>query len=228
MSRNQLKYIAYVSMLLDHLGHVLFPEQTWLRLLGRFAAPLFFYFAAVSVSQTRNKTRYLLRLTIFALISEPFFNQMIGGKWSDFRGQNVYFTIFLGVAACCSIQVIRTEINKRAAGFGWLAILFAAPFAAVANQCRVDYKAYGVLMIVGFFCVKEFHLNEPIGNTVVLFLSVPISMAYHYVSYQNIVITEAVLIPPEKEDQRRMSRLWYAFYPVHIAVLVLVKQLFFQ
>jgi len=43
LTNNQLKIIAMVSMLLDHVGLMLFPQVRWLRIVGRLAYPIFAY-----------------------------------------------------------------------------------------------------------------------------------------------------------------------------------------
>ncbi len=46
LSGNALKIIACVSMLVDHIGMILFPDVVALRIVGRLAMPLFALFYA--------------------------------------------------------------------------------------------------------------------------------------------------------------------------------------
>ena len=41
-----LKLIAMVSMVFDHVGDNFFPEQTWMRVIGRIAMPIFAFCVA--------------------------------------------------------------------------------------------------------------------------------------------------------------------------------------
>ncbi len=41
-----LKLIAMVCMVFDHVGDNFFPEQTWLRVIGRIALPIFAFCVA--------------------------------------------------------------------------------------------------------------------------------------------------------------------------------------
>ena len=50
MNANRLKGIACLSMLLDHIGYVLFPQVEWLRWCGRLALPIFAFLVAYSTS----------------------------------------------------------------------------------------------------------------------------------------------------------------------------------
>ena len=65
-----LKIVAMVTMLMDHLGVIFFPEVDWLRTIGRLAFPLFAYFIAQGFRYTRSRPRYFLRLLVFGLISQ--------------------------------------------------------------------------------------------------------------------------------------------------------------
>ena len=75
-----LKIIAMVSMVFDHVGDLFLPGVMWLRMIGRLAMPLFSFCIAEGYAHTRDKSRYLLRMGIFALISEVPFDLACEGK----------------------------------------------------------------------------------------------------------------------------------------------------
>ena len=74
LTGNKLKLIAILSMTLDHVISVLFPNYPtdwWiilLHILGRLAAPIFWYMVAEGYHYTHNMKKYLLRLFIFSVI----------------------------------------------------------------------------------------------------------------------------------------------------------------
>jgi hypothetical protein len=75
-----LKIIACLTMLIDHMGYVLFPGQFWMRIVGRIAFPLFAWYVARGFDRTRRRGRYLLRLRGWGLISQlPFVMLFYGG-----------------------------------------------------------------------------------------------------------------------------------------------------
>ncbi|MDO4649100.1 MAG: TraX family protein, partial [Eubacteriales bacterium] len=84
MNRNVWKYLAAVSMLLDHIGYFLLPETSavyWIcRVLGRVAAPSMCYLMAEGYRFTGSRSRYALRLLIFAVISQPVFSWAFYGN----------------------------------------------------------------------------------------------------------------------------------------------------
>ena len=96
-----LKLIAIVSMLIDHIGSVFFPEVRVLRWIGRLAFPIFCYCMTVGLLYTHDIKKYLFRLGIFALISQPcyIFAFHPYDFWSQFTNWNIFFTLFLSLLA---------------------------------------------------------------------------------------------------------------------------------
>lgn len=80
MSVFALKIIAVVSMLIDHTGFFLrckflldAQPYTVMRMLGRIAFPIFCFLLANGFDKTSDRSRYLSRLVMFAVISRiPF------------------------------------------------------------------------------------------------------------------------------------------------------------
>ena len=40
IDRSVLKWIAVLTMVIDHVGAILFPDQIWMRVIGRVAFPI--------------------------------------------------------------------------------------------------------------------------------------------------------------------------------------------
>ena len=62
LNGNALKIIALISMIIDHVGVMLFPYELWLRCLGRISLPIFAYMVAEGCQYTRNMKKYFLRI----------------------------------------------------------------------------------------------------------------------------------------------------------------------
>jgi hypothetical protein len=70
-----LKLLACLFMLIDHAGVFLVPPSSYplyiaMRTVGRLAFPIFAYGIAVGFQRTRSPYRYLVRMTLWALITE--------------------------------------------------------------------------------------------------------------------------------------------------------------
>ena len=73
LDTNFLKLFAILTMVVDHVGTVFFPQHPEFRWVGRLAFPIFCYCLTVGLMYTRDIRRYLGRLALFAVVSQPFF-----------------------------------------------------------------------------------------------------------------------------------------------------------
>lgn len=88
-----LKLVAIAAMLLDHIGGAFFPETPIFRWIGRLAFPLFCYCLTVGLLYTHDIRRYLGRLAIFAVVSQPFW--ILAFNADDILGNLTNWNIFL-------------------------------------------------------------------------------------------------------------------------------------
>lgn len=94
---DMLKLLALVTMLVDHIGYMYFPNEMLLRIIGRLAFPIFTYQIAIGYSRTSNLKKYVLRLSLFALITQlpySFFSPDIKFNPIHF---NVLFTFITAI-----------------------------------------------------------------------------------------------------------------------------------
>lgn len=79
MSAFTLKLIALVTMIIDHVGAIFFPQFIWLRYIGRLSMPIYAFLLVQGYMHTRNFNRYALRMGIFALLSEVPYDLLFQG-----------------------------------------------------------------------------------------------------------------------------------------------------
>ena len=156
-----LKIIAILTMLVDHTGAILFPEQMIFRNIGRIAFPIFVFLIVEGFYHTRNIRKYEIRMLIFALISEIPFDLAFSSQILEFTYQNVFFTLFLGLVM---LDVIRTIQKKMPAAGTAAEILILILFMAAAYFLKTDYDAGGILLIYAFYKLR----GRPLWQTAVL------------------------------------------------------------
>ena len=214
-----LKIIAMISMVLDHMGDIFFPEITALRFLGRIAMPVFAFCIAEGYAHTRDKMKYLTRLGLFALISEVPFDLAFSGK-IGLEHQNIMLTFFLAVSALMLYDRVAkgTETEEKPdylrmlGGFGFVLL-----FAIMAILLRADYTFFGVIAVFVFYVLRDhaWPFREVAG---VLFLAITRTMGY----YAGTILS---LIPIAMYNGKRgkgLKWLFYVFYPGHLLVLYLI------
>ena len=59
---NTLKFLACITMLIDHAGILLFPQYDIFRIIGRIAFPIFAFMIAEGCRYTKNKLRHFLMI----------------------------------------------------------------------------------------------------------------------------------------------------------------------
>jgi len=73
LTRNMLKTIACISMLIDHIGYILFPQIAVLRYIGRLAMPIFAFFIGEGCLHTRDRKKYFLRLFSLGMVCQAVY-----------------------------------------------------------------------------------------------------------------------------------------------------------
>ena len=158
MSAFLLKLIALLSMIVDHSGVVfqpLFdvPLYSLCRGIGRIAFPMFLFFIAEGCRRSHNIKLFILRLGIFALISElPFdlalakytsvpTNMLDFSAYNFSRYQNVFFTFFLGALCVYIYQTFKDGYNRL------IYIVLIPIIVYCGDLFHTDYGSAGVLSV---------------------------------------------------------------------------------
>lgn len=100
MNRDQIKYAAMFTMLLNHIANIFLEPGTLLFEMmvdvGYFTAITMCYFLVEGYGYTHSKEKYGKRLLLFALISEiPFCLAFTEEGTISFVSMNMLFTLFL-------------------------------------------------------------------------------------------------------------------------------------
>lgn len=213
-TRNRLKLFAMVTMLCDHVGVILVRGELYLplRIVGRVAFPIFAYFLVQGFLHTSNYSKYLLRIGIFALLSEIPFDIAFQGKLLEFELQNVMFTLFIALVMLYLLQ--RWEYHSMAR----VLILLGGGFCGWL--LRVDYGWFGVVVIGLFYLLRSVPKPYQFSMYALLFFS------YGGIEGFGVLGILCVLhYREEGEDIRLPKYLFYVFYPAHLLVLWAVGNL---
>lgn len=216
LDRTQLKLIAVISMIVDHLGVIFFDDAVWMRCIGRLAMPIFCFFVAEGYYHTHDRKKYLLRMGIFALISEFPFDLAFYGHFPYWKHQNVMFTFFLAILAMYAYQEIMSRRSDNVGKILGIAAVLACAFLAVF--CFTDYNAMGVALVFLFFIMKDRGLLAQ--NAVALMYQLFI-MGSGIQAFS--MLSSVPLMMYNGEKGRKLKWFFYCFYPGHLLLFGLIK-----
>lgn len=217
----RLKLIAMVTMVIDHVGYVFYPELGWMRLIGRMAFPIYCFLLVEGFYHTSNVKKYMGRLAVFAILSEFPFDLMANAGGDYFAGQNIFFTLLLGLMAIYFIDEFEKMYRMSYFSKTMFNVLIAIVFSSIAMLLKTDYSALGVFYIVIFYLYR--------GRPLFIFLCIEIITIYFYggiygqrqMNSQNFA-GFAVLFTALYNGKQgpKIKYVFYAFYPVHLLVIV--------
>lgn len=219
-----LKLIAIAAMLIDHIGGAFFPEVGVFRWIGRLAFPIFCYCLTVGLLYTHDVRKYLTRLGIFALVSQPFYIlafHPVGEFWANLTNWNIFFTLFLSLLAMAGLKERKW----------WL---FALAFFTV-SWWNFDYSGSGILLMLIFYLCR----NHPKAGAALYCLNylpalwtgwaedpLCLTMGDLSVDWSFFAILAAPLIFLPLGSRLKIDKwFFYIFYPAHLALIALVRNL---
>ena len=215
---NQLKTIAMVFMLVDHIAYVmierglgyggdLYMINRTMRSMGRLAFPIFCFTIVEGFQRTSNSREYLKRLIIFALISEIPFDLAFRGRMFSMDLQNVFWTLAFGLAAMIIYNDVFMAGWKKAIG---LLVCFYLPY-----RFHTDYSVYGVLAIFLMYLFRKEPIKMCMAGYILLLLQNPIEVW--------AIFGFVLILLYNGQRGRENKKIYYWFYPAHLMVLVLLK-----
>ncbi len=237
MTSNCIKLIACISMLIDHMGVILFPQTLWLRYIGRLAMPLFAFCIAEGCLHTKNPRRYVLRMLALGIACQAVYTVeelLNGGLRSIYL--NILFTFSFAALVCFAyLQMEKALTEGDSAQKARGVSIFVGALAAVllfALFCRhsrqlvglsvtLDYGAAGILLPL-FGLARGTHLRRIsvyAAGLVLFCLALADGLSYIWFALFDLPI---LYFYNGKRGKRSAKYAFYIFYPLHLGVLYLV------
>ena len=220
-----LKIIAIISMLIDHIGAVIFErgllnaehilanpplrQQLYtidriLRLIGRPAFPIFCFLLVEGFFHTRNVKKYAFRLFLFAFISEIPFDLALRGTFFYIKYQNVFFTLLVGLLVM--ILADRYQENR------WLQSLIFVAGLGAGYLLHSDYGYKGVLLIEILYFFRFDKKMQTLAGALSFSWEATAPLAFLPILAYN------------GKRGLQMRNFFYCFYPAHLLILTGISQ----
>ena len=217
----QLKYIAFLSMLIDHTNNALITPMldgkglllhvfNLFSILGRIAFPIFICFIVEGFFKTSSRKRYLITLLAFGMISEVPFDMFTSKTFFSPYWNNMMFTLALCLITIWMIDSLKEKISNKIV---WhiVSIVVVAICSAVAMALSLDYDYHAIIVAYLFYIFYD----RPVLGAALGYLSI-IKELYSFFGF-GIVLTY------NGERGRQYKWFNYLFYPVHILILGMLR-----
>lgn len=235
INATQLKFLAILAMLIDHLAWAFVPTDSIqgqvMHAIGRFTFPIMAFFIAEGFHYTRNFKKYLGRLAIFAVISHfafqyyqyariPLFSPRPEDTFLTVTYTSVLYTLGLGLIALWVLKTWQADITLRYLIIFILCILatpgdymFYAPVLILVFGNHFgdrDQQFYSGLFIVAFLIISVIQVDL-LGNLYMIATILPLLFLRHYNGEQGASRNFLVKYG------------FYLFYPLHLFLIAWIR-----
>lgn len=179
-----VKWIAIITMFIDHIGASIFWQYTAtnhystdllkiyhvLRYVGRISFPLFIFLLVEGFYYTKNRNKYLLQMLIFGIVSEIPFDLAFYRTPFHWQSQNVYFTLCIGLLVIYFLEKIdekwKTAVGSNLVIKTYIKALTMIAGFAIAYFAKTDYDISGVAGIIVMYSMRNNVSQLPIFQNV--------------------------------------------------------------
>ena len=217
LSNNQLKIIAMVSMLIDHLGVAgLFPNDDWMRIVGRLALPIFAYMIAEGCRYTRNRPKHLVLIAALAVGC-----QLVYWIAMESLYQSILVTFTLSIVVIYSVDGIlqhKSVWRVLASLFGFALVVLLAvvlPEKLATQGYELDYDIWGVLMPVVVYYAKW----KPLKLLALAGMIVVTTFTLGSIQWYALFALPLLLLYNGTRGKWKLKYMFYIFYPTHLVLI---------
>lgn len=229
LSGTTLKWIAVISMLIDHTAEVLInhnaalTDPIWaqiyvlMRGIGRIAFPIYAFLLVEGFLHTRDVKKYLARMLTFAVVSEIPFDLAVFHTPFYWGYQNVFFTLFLGLLALAGENVVHQSSGMFAGAGLWKQAFVLILCVGTAQLINCDYGAFGVFFIILLYMTRYDKKTQMILGAISLIWELPGILAFIPIRLYN-----------GTRGRCGNRYFFYAFYPAHLLALWVAGRFIFK
>jgi len=210
---NQLKALALISMTLDHIGLILFPDILLLRILGRLALPIYAFMIAEGCRHTRSRKNYFLRMFALAALCQAVYFFAMGSLY-----MSILVTFSLSILLIWVIENYqeRRNLASQLMAFGTLLAVFflcvALPELLPGTDYGIDYGLAGVLLPVLVYFGRE--KTKYLTAGLIL-----LGLGYGGIQWFALAAVPLLGMYNGQRGTGRWGKWFYLYYPLHLVVI---------
>ena len=211
ISATQLKCIALITMIIDHIGIILFPDILILRYIGRLAFPIYAFLVGEGLLHTKNRKKYFLKM-LATFVTFEIVYVFVRGEWS--------LCVLYGFL--CAILIVeicewakKDLIKRRPIVALPISILFISTMAFSS-----DYMFCAILLPLIVYYIKDKKKKMLLFFICLAFYSI---LSWDYQILSLIAIIPLLLYSGEKGKNFLFKNSFYIMYPLHYAIIGVIN-----
>ena len=214
-----LKLLAMISMIFDHIGLMFMQDNEMLyssfRIVGRLAFPIFAFQLAVGYSHSKNKEKHIVRMLIFAILSQfPY--------WLYLQTALPGFQHLLNIGFAFSLALLGMyAIDKTN---NWITKCFSLAIVLILSSILpIDYGIIGVLLCLSFYIFKDHKYLNLLSSALIIVVKVIVEK--NMMKYAMIYALLPIYLYNGKKglDNKFAKYLFYIFYPAHLLLFAIIQ-----
>lgn len=239
LSAAVLKWVAIILMFVNHfstlpiyngaVGDVLNYTQLF---VTRISYPLFAFMIAEGMVHTRDRQKYMLRLLIIAIISQPLYGWALIDGPLTMRSFNAFFDLLTGALA---IEVYDRFFKTNKIAF----FVLLVSLCTLSMKFSFGYNILAILLTLLFYICR----GKKLILSIALIVGTPIMVgAMYYIGYGYefgrfsigmiselfiVLCLPFVLLYNGEKGKQLPKWFFYGFYPAHLLILGLLKTFVF-
>lgn len=225
MDSAKLKYLAIIAMTCDHIAYALLPPDSipyyLLRLFGKLTAPIMAFMLTEGYRHTRSRKKYLLRLSFFALVTQPFycfFCYETDSMITMLLHWNVMYTLAVSLVA---LMVKDSKLHQTLKCFLLVLVIALAGLG--------DWSFILPVWVLILASKLPWKLKASLFSLASIALPIMIypDVANNILASSFIFGTVLALIPIYKyngqKGKKSFKYLFYIYYPAHLILILIAK-----
>ncbi len=214
MTSFYLKLIAAVTMFIDHMGMILFPQYRIFRIIGRLAFPIYAYCIAEGFRYTRNRKRYFFGIFALGTLCQVVYTLVLRD-------------LYIGILLVFSLSILLMALQERAVvqwkrgKYLWMGLYILAVTAVfcLTRAVRFDYGFFGIMLPVAAAIFPD----KPRRLAAFSLCLVVLTAISHLEGSATQIFGLLALVPlflyNGKPGKHRLKYFFYIFYPAHLVFL---------
>ncbi|KAB2442221.1 TraX family protein [Bacillus luti] len=228
----QLKMLAMILMVCDHVYQYIPNSPIWLTYVGRIVAPIFLYFVVEGFFYTRSRKKYIARMFMWAVIMKT--GSILIMLLVPPKGEGIQNNIFLYFVFAFILLITLEQFMKKKTIMHFIYVVLGTAIALLPEM-----SIFGAMSVYAFYFFRHDKLKLSIAYVV---SSIVATIAMGWIAEGGAIFTIHALLDNYQwmmifalpflllyNGERGYNKTWakymfYVFYPVHIWMLYIIGQ----